>query len=257
MGDNKDRNLVERFMEPPEDAILDDRPVRILQEVRFWCGIGIALVVKLPVVMQDPQGLVYWVRDGALRIALTPVLLLLSVPVVLALYIAAARPGYRRRMISRLPGPLTSVAAFLGHFLLGATAVVLPIWVVSSFNHPLLWAIAVVIGIYLLARAVGFVFFAVPAISRHMFRTVEVHQALPACLTVVLAWELALQDIFFPLGDQIADSTLLPLGGAIATMAIAAFELFRLRTRHGITFRSLPPERPRGRSTTTRAHDAS
>ncbi|MER5929953.1 hypothetical protein [Streptomyces sp. NPDC002054] len=253
MGDNKDRNLVERFMEPPEEAILDDRPVRILQEVRFWCGIGIALVVKLPVVMQDPEGLVYWARDGALRVALTPVLLLLSVPLVLALYITAARPGHRRRMISRLPGPLTSVAAFLGHFLLGAAAVGLPFWVISTYDHPLLRGIAVIVGIYLLARAVGFVLFAVPAISRHMFRTVEVHQALPACLTVVLAWELALQDIFFPLGDQFADSTLLPLGGAIATMAIAVFELIRLRTRHGITLRSLPPERPRGTSTASPA----
>ncbi|MFG2293932.1 hypothetical protein [Streptomyces sp. NPDC048603] len=243
-----DRTIVERFMEPPEDAVLHDRPVRILQEVRFWSGLGIALVVKVPVAAQDPEGLVQWARDGALKVALTPVLLLLSVPVVLAVHIALARPDHRRRMIGRLPGPLTAVGAFLGHILMAAGGVLLPLWA-FTFDKPLLSGFAAIAGIYLVARGVGFVFFAVPAISRHMFRTVEVHQALPAFLTVVLAWELALQDVFFPVGDQFADSTVLPVGGALATTALAAFELYRLRTRHGITLRTVTVTTGVGRRT--------
>ncbi|MCX4399357.1 hypothetical protein [Streptomyces sp. NBC_01767] len=61
-----------------------------------------------------------------------------------------------------------------------------------------------------------FLYFAVPAISRHMFRTVEIRQALPALITVAPAWELALQDIFLPLNDWPDVPALVPLGGALA-----------------------------------------
>ncbi|MFJ1886847.1 hypothetical protein [Streptomyces sp. NPDC088137] len=84
-----------------------------------------------------------------------------------------------------------------------------------------------------------FIYFAVPAISRHMFRTVEIRQALPALITVAPAWELALQDIFLPLNDWPDDPALVPLGGALATTLVAACELRRLHGCHGMCFRRL------------------
>ncbi|MBT2613722.1 hypothetical protein J7I97_37325 [Streptomyces sp. ISL-87] len=149
-------------------------------------------------------------------------------------------------MLARLPGPLTAVGAFLGHVLLAAVSVAVPLWIISLYGASPASFIAAPIGIYGLARGIGFVFHAVPAISRHMFRTVEVHQALPAIITVVLAWEFVLQDAFFPFGEWPQDSVLLPIGGAATTTAIAAYELLRLRTRHGIRLRSLPATGPGG-----------
>ncbi|MCX4524227.1 MULTISPECIES: hypothetical protein [unclassified Streptomyces] len=238
--ENKDRSLVGRFMEPPREAVLDDRPIRVLQEIRFWGGLGIAVLVKGPTAMHKGDWAAAWALDGALRVLLTPVLLLVTVPVVVAGYVAAARPGSRRRMIGRLPGPLKAVGAFLGHVLLAALSALVPWWLFDRYGFTVTTFLAIVLGVYGLARGIGFVLYAFPAVSRHMFRTVEVHQALPALITVVLAWEFVLQDAFFPFGDWPQDTLLLPVGGATTTTAIAAFELMRLRSRHGIRLRSLP-----------------
>lgn len=243
---SKDRLLVTRFMEPPEEAVLNDRPIRVLQEIRFCGGLAIAILVKGPTVLNKGTWAAAWALDGLLRVLLTPILLLVTVPVVVGAYILAARSDARGPMVARLPGPLTAVGAFLGHILLGAASVAVPLWVVYHYEAKPPSFIAVPLGLYGLARAVGFIFHALPAISRHMFRTVEVHQALPAIITVVLAWEFVIQDACFPFGDWPQDSILLPIGGATTTTAIAAFELLRLRTRHGIHLRSLPATRPGG-----------
>ncbi|MFD5505541.1 hypothetical protein ACFWJS_38685 [Streptomyces sp. NPDC127061] len=80
-----------------------------------------------------------------------------------------------------------------------------------------------------------FLYFAVPAISRHMFRTVEIRQALPALITGAPAWELALQDIFLPLNDWPDVPALVPLAATL----VAACELCRLHGCHGMCFRRL------------------
>ncbi|MET9609903.1 hypothetical protein ABZZ17_33365 [Streptomyces sp. NPDC006512] len=240
---NRDRMLVRRYMEPDGASVLDDPYVRTLQAVRFWGGLATALLVKVPIAANENKYLAVWALDGLLKVALTPVLLLVSVPLVVGLFIGAARPGHRGPMRAKLRGPLTAVGALLGHVVLVAAGVVLIVLVPQTVGSWSAWsfvfmAAAIVVGIGLAARGVAFIWFAVPAVSRHMFRTVEVHQALPALLTVVLAWEFVIQSVFYSVGSWPADAWTLPVGGAVATTAVAAFELFRLHTRHGITLRT-------------------
>ncbi|MFD7560798.1 hypothetical protein ACFV9E_40705 [Streptomyces sp. NPDC059835] len=94
-------------------------------------------------------------------------------------------------------GPLIAVAASLGHVVPAAGGVAGMLLVVSVCRVDSVWpvlAVLAVLGCVAVAgRGATFVRYAAPAISRHMFRRVEVHQALQALLTVVLAWEPVVQ----------------------------------------------------------------
>ncbi|MFJ8011714.1 hypothetical protein [Streptomyces sp. NPDC096339] len=227
-----------RFMEPPRDAVLNDRYVRVLQGFRFWGGLGIALFLRAPALMRhEGDWIARWALDGLVKLLITPVLLLAGVPLVVGVFIACARPVRRTRMRAKLRGPLIAVAAFLGHIVPAAGGVVGMLLVVSTYGVGSAWSVLALLGCVVVAgRGAAFVWFAVPAISRHMFRTVEVHQALPALLTVVLAWELVIQGSLFSASGP-SDHPWLPVGGALATTAVAVFEIHRLATRHGIRLR--------------------
>lgn len=225
-------------MEPPRDAVLDDRYVRVLQGARFWGGLGIAVFLRAPALMRQEGGwIARWALDGLVKLLITPVLLLASVPIVVGVFIACALPARRTRMRAKLRGPLIAVAAFLGHVVLAVGGVAGMLLVVTTYGVGSVWAVLAVLGCIAVAgQGAAFVWFAVPAISRHMFRTVEVHQALPALLTVVLAWELVAQGFLFSASGP-SDHAWLPVGGALATTAVAVFEIHRLATRHGIRLR--------------------
>ena len=244
---HKDRVLARRWMEPRGDAVLRDVPIALLQAVRFWGGIAVALAIRWPLVANESDLILLWLRDGAIRLLLVPFLLLLTAPLVITAYFLIVRPPTQGRLGERLRGPLTAAGAFLGHLVLAAGGVVAAVWLGSSFfdEQPVLAVAAIAVCVYGVARGVAFLCFALPAVSRHMFRTVEIHQALPALITVALAWELALQDVFFPLTRWADATVLLPLGGAAATTLIAAIELWRLYARHGMRFRLLTA-RPTG-----------
>ncbi|MET9673573.1 hypothetical protein ABZY68_10835 [Streptomyces sp. NPDC006482] len=239
--ENKDRVLARRWMEPREDAVLRDVPIVILQGVRFWGGIAVGVAIKWPLVVGDGALLLLWLRDGGLRLLLVPFLLLVTAPLVTAAYLLTVRPPTGGRLGDRLRGPLTAAAAFLGHLVLVAGGLAAIIWLGAAYfdTNPVLAFAAIPVCLYGVARGVAFLWFAVPAVSRHMFRTVEIHQALPALITVVVAWELALQDVFFPPARWPGVPVLLPLGGATATTLIAVIELWRLFARHGVRFRVL------------------
>ncbi|AXE82284.1 hypothetical protein [Streptomyces atratus] len=247
--ENKDRLLSERWMEPVPEAVLRDRPIEWLQSIRFWGSIMIGAVVKAPLVLNDRVRLSLWAVDGVLRLLLAPVALAVTASVIVAVYLTAVRRQLGGRLAVRLRGPLTALGAFLGHILLIAA-----IWGAAAWFYfgPIgrspassvaagVAMLALALGlVYATARGVGFLLHAIPAISRYMFRTMEIHQALPALITIAFAWELALQDIFFSLAQWPQIPPMLPLGGATATSLIALLEIHRLRTRHGIRLRVLP-----------------
>ncbi|MFB7585908.1 hypothetical protein [Streptomyces sp. NPDC056169] len=237
---HKDRVLVRRWMEPREEAVLRDVPVLILQRLRFWGGIAVALVVKWPLVVNEGNLIVLWLRDSGIRLLLVPFLLLLTAPLVTAAYFLIVRPPTQGRLGERLRGPLTAAGAFLGHLVLAVGSVAAAVALSTTVDgQPVLVIAGILVCLYGVARGMAFLCFAVPAVSRHMFRTVEIHPALPALITVALSWELALQDVFLPLSRWPEDPVLLPLGGAAATTLIATAELWRLYARHGMRFRLL------------------
>lgn len=249
--ETKDRLLARRFMDPAPEAVLRDGPVEFLQRARFWGGIVIGAVIKAPLVLSGDMRGAPWAIDGILRVLLAPVALAVTGLVIVAVYLTALRRQLRGQLAKRLRGPLTALGAFLGHVLLIAAPWGAAAWILwgpignSPASDSKSEGIAVLafalVALYMTARGVGFLIHAIPAISRHMFRTMEIHQALPALITIAFAWELAIQDIFFSLAQWPRIPPALPIGGATATSLIALLEIHRLRTRHGIRLRTLPP----------------
>ncbi|MFB7213772.1 hypothetical protein [Streptomyces sp. NPDC056255] len=242
----RDREIVERYLKPPEDQILDDRLIQGIQLTRFWFGVSIAMLVEVPQVgardIPFIDWLANWSASGLVRLLAAPFLLLVTVPLVVAAFIGVASSADRQRMVARLRGPAIAVGMFLGHWLLLVTTAIGP-FLLGHYKGEVVAGLTFLAGLPLLLRAIGFVSMSVPCIARYMFRTMEVHQALPALLTVVLSWELLLVGELFPvhLVDNGYDGPLwLSLGGALATTAVAAWEIGRLRVRHGIHLRTLP-----------------
>ncbi|MFE1546494.1 hypothetical protein [Streptomyces sp. NPDC058718] len=88
-------------------------------------------------------------------------------------------------MCSASPSPPAAIgAAFPGHLLLTVRGAATAFWTSATLveARPVPTAAGILVCLYLIARGVGFLCFAVPAVSRHMFRfrTVEIHQVLPA-----------------------------------------------------------------------------
>ncbi|MFF4078760.1 hypothetical protein ACFYZN_05080 [Streptomyces sp. NPDC001777] len=249
----QDREIVERYLKPPEDRILDDRLVQGIQLVRFWFGVSIAMLVEIPRSVAHDVALINWLGNwlasGVVKLLAAPFLLLVTLPPVVAAFVLLLVPGAdRRRMVGRLRGPAVAVGMFVAHWLLLVATAIGPFLLGHSTNA-LVGGVAFLAGLPLLLRAIGFVSMSVPCIARYMFRTMEIHQALPALLTVVLSWELLLLGELFPVrivSDGYDSPLWLSLGGALATTAVAVWEIGRLRARHGIRLRTLPPA-PRAR----------
>ncbi|MFI7006506.1 hypothetical protein [Streptomyces sp. NPDC050145] len=241
--EHKDRLLVRRWMETERPPLPPDRLIDGLQVTRFYGGLLIGTVIKAPLLSSGQVTLGVWAVDSGLRLLIAPAALAATSLVVVVVYALAARRGLGNQLGRRLRGPAVALGAFFGHVLLTVASVAAILWASNArSDHSLNGAVIVpilVVATYAAARGFGFVLFAIPALSRHMFRTVELHPALPAVITVVFVWTLVLQDLFFPVADWPVQATLLSAGGALAATGIALIELHRLRSRHNVRLRTV------------------
>lgn len=93
--------------------------------------------------------------------------------------------------------------------------------------------------LFFLLWVVPFILYGIAMVLIHVFRTADIHEALPPLLAMVLVWELAVSDLFTgaydaaPFGVRMA----LIFGAPLSITALSLWELRRLRSRHGITVR--------------------
>ncbi|MFJ6518402.1 hypothetical protein ACIQJ4_09150 [Streptomyces filamentosus] len=176
-----------------------------------------------------------------LRVTTTPWLLLLTAPlvvlVVFRLAPPAARPGMRSglafsgRAALRYFGAFTAVPLlFVGVVFVNAeytSSVTLGPLLMLGMLAPVIWALF-------------FVVFASLTLVPSVFGISRVHSGLPALITGVLVWELAAVNLAAsglppgPLPVQLCAV----LGGPASVTAVAHWELKRLRTHYGVTFRA-------------------
>ncbi|WP_260867284.1 hypothetical protein [Streptomyces sp. SAJ15] len=174
------------------------------------------------------------------NLLVTPVLLIVTGPLVMLAFIFYAPPHRRRVLRSRLGVPLKTI----GWYLLTVIALGGSIWAGSlaaqsgGYQGALDIAIALAM-IAVLLWGLPFLFFASAHAARSAFNTAHVHAALPAVLTGVLVWVLALFNLIdqgMPNGPvQVQLCSL--LGGPLTVTAVSLWELRRMRTRHGVTIR--------------------
>ncbi|EXU69846.1 membrane protein [Streptomyces sp. PRh5] len=179
--------------------------------------------------------------ESAAQLIVTPVLLLIAGPVVIALFIRYA-PAQRRRLLrSRLSVPAKTV----GWYVLTVAVLAATLWAISANPgmleglHGVWLFVAAVPALVLVLWGLPFFFLASAYVARSAFNTAYVHAALPAVLTVVMVWIIA---VFNATGSGMPNGPLWAqlcslFGGPLSVTGLSLWELHRLRTRHGVTIR--------------------
>ncbi|MFJ8014254.1 hypothetical protein [Streptomyces sp. NPDC096339] len=217
-------------------SMSDPQVVRV-QKIRAVVALAASLLIL--VLYGTESDLAEMQGQYLLRLAITPWLLLLTAPAVILVLLRlapeAARPGMRARLRPAVRSALLYFAAFTAVPLLfmGTNLVVRSLQ--SSFYGTFLALPALAPAVWMLF----FVCFASATLVRSSFGTAEVHAALPALLTGVLVWELAVINLVMtgmPPGPLIIEICALICGPA-SVSAVAWWEISRLRAAYGVTLR--------------------
>ncbi|RVU27770.1 hypothetical protein EOT10_05610 [Streptomyces antnestii] len=178
--------------------------------------------------------------SGVGNLIITPVLLIVTGPLVVLGFILYAPPHVRPALRSRLRAPLRTVAWYVLSVSVFVGAMVATAKSAYLFTLPH-WA-AGTLALILLAMIVWgipFLFFASLYSAKTSFNTAHVHPMLPGVLTAVLVWAVAVVNVFvdgMPEGP-VAVRLCSLLGGPLSVTAVALWELRRMRTRHGVFLR--------------------
>ncbi|MEU0805999.1 hypothetical protein [Streptomyces sp. NPDC005970] len=203
-------------------------------------ALGVLATVALYYLYGEDGDLEDQASESAGQLILTPVLLIIVVPVVIALFIRYA-PAERRRLLrSRLGVPLKTVGLYVltVAVIAGLSYVILKTPVLHDLHGVWLF-VAAVPALWFLLWLLPFAVLASAYIARSAFNTAYVHAALPAVITVVMVWIIAVLNATgggMPGGPLWAQFCAL-FGGPLSVTAISLWELRRLRTRHGVTIR--------------------
>ncbi|MEV0241548.1 hypothetical protein AB0I06_16670 [Streptomyces sp. NPDC050674] len=178
--------------------------------------------------------------DRFAQIRTTLIVLGVTFPVAVAVFITAARPPNRRVFLRRVAKPAGAMLALVVTLAVPRLITGLGYvdektdWTASAGRVVLLFAL----GAFLLWLA-PFALYGIAQSLVHVFRTADLHETVPPLLAMLLVWEVALFDMFrgtydsVPLGVRAA----FVLGAPLSVTAVSMWELRRLRTRHGISVR--------------------
>lgn len=202
--------------------------------------LGVLATLALYYTYGSDDGLEGQANQSIGQLILTPVLLIIAGPVVITAFIRYA-PAERRRLLrSRLRVPAKTV----GWYILVVAALAASIYVTSGTTllhglHGVWLFVAAVPALAFVLWGLPFFFLASAYVARSAFNTAYVHAALPAVLTVVMVWIIAVFNLTgsgMPNGPLWAQLCSL-FGGPLSVTGLSLWELRRLRTRHGVTVR--------------------
>ncbi|MFK0143215.1 hypothetical protein [Streptomyces murinus] len=225
--------LAARASTPSRPDRVTDGTTETVQALRT--AVGIAATTWLLYAYPLRQSATDFVKDQAAQTFIGAGVLLVTVPVALGVFVAAARPPVRSVYLRRLAGPAKGFVAIF--------ASVLTLWVLLQDSARMaqqmgMWQIL------FLPLALGAVVFAVPygltaivLCVHYVFRTADVHEVLPALLSPVLVWSLFAFEVAAPtpVDAPAAVRTLFLFGPPVSVTALSLWELHRLRRRFGIT----------------------
>ncbi|MFE7588546.1 hypothetical protein ACFU6K_04030 [Kitasatospora sp. NPDC057512] len=231
------RRLARRVFAVPGPRGITDEVVLRVQRIRAWLALVAAFVVLVVYGTADD-----WSQlsdQFEIRLAVTPLLVLVTAPVVVGVLFRLAGPAARPAMRAQVRPAVLMAAQYLG----ACTAVPVLLWlsgraqgsVQGLFLGPLFNLLVLAVPVWVLM----FVGFASPTVARTAFTMDRVHAVFPPILTGVLVWELAATGLAFgglppgPLPVQLGAV----VGGPATVTAVAWWEVHRLRTRFGVSLR--------------------
>ena len=217
---------------------VEDPEVGRIQKTRAWTATAMSLMIL--VAYGESEDVRQAQEQFMVRLTITPWLVMLSAPVVVAVLYRCSSPAARRAMRRPLRTAGKSALWYVGAFtavpLLGY-AMKYAVDALDEDTGPIRLAPFLIIVPFLWTLL--FVVFASGPAVRGGFNTADAHAALPALITGVLVWEFAAIGLAMgglPPGPPLVQFAAL-LGGPASVTTVAWWEIHRLRTRYGVVLR--------------------
>lgn len=223
---------------PSRPDRVHDPAVKRVQVLRTIIGLVAITWMLLSYGLASDADAVVDDRFGQIRTTL--IVLAVTFPVAVAVFIAAARPPNRGLFLRRVAKPAGALLALFVTLAVPRLITGLGYvdeetnWTASAGRVVLLFAL----GAFMLWLA-PFGLYGIAQSLVHVFRTADLHETVPPLLATLLVWEVTLFDAFRGAYDGVPFEVWLAftLGAPLSVTAVAMWELRRLRTRHGLTLR--------------------
>ncbi|MEU8772327.1 hypothetical protein [Streptomyces sp. NPDC048606] len=217
--------LAARIHRPIRPDRLRDPAIESAQIARTAIGVLATLWLVFAYPLRESAGAV--VEGKIVELVVSAGMLLVLGPIALTAFVMGARPPGPAFYRPRLSGPMTSLGALF------ATALLL--WLNLMFGSVLLGPLAGLVVLVLLPFALASAVLCV----HHTFRAADVHEVLPPLISPVLVWSMCVVQLFDapPVAAPAWVRVLFLVGPPVSVTALSAWELRRLRVRHGITVR--------------------
>ncbi|MFF9786299.1 hypothetical protein [Streptomyces nigrescens] len=230
--------LAARVFRPSRPGRISDATIEAAQVARTATGVAATSWMIYAYPMQE--SLSTFAKDTFAETLIGAGVLVIAGPLVLVLFIAAARPPARAEYLRRLSGPMAGFGALFTSLL------VLVVLLQDSRGARLATQFGALQIVFLLL-AIAAVLFAVPFgltaavfCVHYVFRTADVHEVLPPLMSSVLVWAMFGFQLFdsSPVAAPLAVRILFLVGPPLSVTALSLWELRRLHTHFGVTVRS-------------------
>ncbi|MFJ9378946.1 hypothetical protein [Streptomyces sp. NPDC101455] len=227
-----------RIFRPARPDIIADAAIERAQLTRTTIGMAATgwLLYAYPLRMTT-QGLL---KDKAVDILVSTGVIVAIGPIVLLAFVIAARPSARRVYWRRLRGPLTVFGALFGSalvlwFLVVRGGAVQVTQLLGGFQ-----IVGLLVSLAGVLFAVPFAIAAAVLCVHHCLRMADVSEVLPPVSSMVLVWVLFILQAWNnpPVAAPPSVRLLFLLGPPVSVTLLSAWELRRLRVRHGLTLRA-------------------
>lgn len=225
-----------RVFTPSRPDRVQDPVVKKIQVIRTVVGFVVVvwMLVSSGLVAAD-DGAVIDDRLNQMQVSL--IALAVTFPIVVAGFIAAARPPNRRLLLRRAGKPAGALLVLVGSLALPRVITASGYAVRQEWHADPESFVTLAAYIFFLVWFSPFLLYGVGQSIVHVFRTADIHETIPPLLAILLVWELAILDVIkgayegVPFWVRLA----LTLGAPVSVTAVAMWELRRLRNLHGIT----------------------
>lgn len=230
-------HAAQRVFRPSRPGVVEDATVRKLQLWRTVAGFvaWVWLTVTYSVI-SDTGEATEVVFDRLSQSWGTVLVLICTFPVVVGAFCAAARAGLRRLYLRRALKPLGAVAAVF------TSMFTFPLAVAPEFGdfRDFVGVPGKVVIALLALWSLGFAIYGIGLSLVHVFRTADIHEIVPPVLATLLVWEMAIVDVATGAYGNVPPLARIAfmMGAPVTVTALSAWEMYRLRRRHGLRLRA-------------------
>ena len=226
-----------RVFLPSRTGRVEDARVARIQKMRTLVGLGafsfVALCYRLAGSLTDVA------EDRFGQSWLSVLALAVTLPLIIAVLAAFARPARRTELLRRALRPLGAMfAIFAGMFVFPAS--VLTGFVEGRFAvNPFMTAVTATGILLTFIWVLPFVIYGIAMSLVHVFRSADIHETVPPLVAMTVVWEMLLVDLATGAYEGVPEvlRVVMLIGAPVSVTAVGMWELRRLRVHYGLRLR--------------------